>query len=310
MKKSNILLILLLILPVIFLFFVFGPFILMSFIDSSWYYSEAVNVGPIDYNDELAKAEEAGYTVKGSWPWPGNYNSGFGPWEVEEVREKFGNATVVKEVRLYYDSNSELVVCKYGEQPETYLVFINTTHQDLNSSLKPSEYPEEEWMLEMIGLLFDLDEATSQFYLTELKTAAQNQTWDVKIQVNESLDFPSVYEYLQKNSTSSRPDVTAVLTKGSDAEEIFLKNKSRLGYIKYFIPTAEVETFDNGNRYKLELRASGDVKLEVIMPRGSSGETIPEEEYRAVFREMFNNMGLPPEAVDRFEFFYSSSLIW
>ena len=46
------------------------------------------------------------------------------------------------------------------------------------------------------------------------------------------------------------------------------------------------------------------------MPAGSSGEKIPEEEYRAVFKEMFENMGLPQEAVDRIEFFYSSSLIW
>ena len=83
-----------------------------------------------------------------------------------------------------------------------------------------------------------------------------------------------------------------------------------MGYIKYFIPTAEVETFGNGNEYKLELRASGDVKLEIIMPGGSSGEKIPEEEYRAVFREMFENMGLPREAVDRFEFSYSTSLAW
>ncbi|AKB76798.1 hypothetical protein MSHOH_0315 [Methanosarcina horonobensis HB-1 = JCM 15518] len=227
-----------------------------------------------------------------------------------EAKEKFGNATVVQEIRLYYDSNSELVVCKYDGQPETYLAFTNTTHRDLNSSLKPSEYPEEKWMLEMIGLLFDLDEATSRSYMREMKAAAQNQTWDVKLQVNESLDFPSVYDYLQKNSASSGSDVTGILIQSSDAEEIFLRNESRLGYIKYFIPTAEVETFDNGNQYKLGLRASGDVKLEIIMPGGSSGETIPEEEYRAVFREMFDNMGLPPEAVDRFEFFYSSSLAW
>ncbi|AKB76799.1 hypothetical protein MSHOH_0316 [Methanosarcina horonobensis HB-1 = JCM 15518] len=65
MKELKILLILLFILPLIFLSITIGPFILLSFIDSSWYYSEAVNVGPVDYNAELAKAEEAGYTVKG-----------------------------------------------------------------------------------------------------------------------------------------------------------------------------------------------------------------------------------------------------
>lgn len=310
MKKSNILLILLVIIPLIFVIFTLGPFIIMSFIDSSWYYTEALNVGPVDYNAELTKAEEAGYTVRGSWPWPENNHSGFGPWEVAEVKEKFGNATIVQEVRLHHDSNSELVIYTYDRQPETYLAFINTTHRDLNSSLLPSEFPEEEWMLEMIGLLFDLDETASRLYLTELKAASQNQTWDVRIQVNESPDFPAVYDYLQKNSTNSKQDITGIHTQGSDAEEIFLRNETRLGYIKYFIPTAEVETFENGNQYKLELRASGDVKLEIIMPRGSSGETIPEGEYREVFREMFDKIGLSPEAVDRFEFSYSSSRAW
>lgn len=52
----------------------------------------------------------------------------------------------------------------------------------------------------------------------------------------------------------------------------FFRNGSKLGYIKYFIPTAEVETFDNGNGYKLELRASGDVKLEIIMPGGEAAK--------------------------------------
>jgi len=66
MKKSKVLLILLFLLPLIFVIFTFGPFVLLGLIDSSWYYSENVNLGPIDYNAELTKAEEAGYTVRGS----------------------------------------------------------------------------------------------------------------------------------------------------------------------------------------------------------------------------------------------------
>jgi hypothetical protein len=62
--------------------------------------------------------------------------------------------------------------------------------------------------------------------------------------------------------------------------------------------------------YIVELDASGKVRLEIIMHPGSSGETISEEEYRAVFREMFEEMGLSPEGVDNFEFFHSSSRVW
>jgi len=81
-------------------------------------------------------------------------------------------------------------------------------------------------MFEMIGLLFNLDEKTSKAYLAELETAAKNQKWDAKIQVNESLSFPSIYGYLKKNSTSSESGITAVLTQGSNSEEIFLRTKA------------------------------------------------------------------------------------
>jgi hypothetical protein len=309
MKKLKVFLILLLFLSLVFVVCFFGPFILWSFTDSSWYYSEKVNLGPVDYNAELVKAKEAGYTIKGSWPWPGSDSSGFSSEGVEEVKEKFGNATIVQEVRLCYGRNSELTVCKYGKKPETYLVFSNKTNQDLNSSLQLSHFPEEKWMIEKIGFLFNISDDNSRKYLEELEKAAQNQTWDAKIQVNESLDFPLIYDYLKKNSKSSNSDITVVLTKGSDAEEIFF-NGSKLGCIKYFIPQAEVETFDKGNEYTIKLSASGDVGLQIIMPLGSSGDKIPEEEYRAVFKEMFKNMGLPQEAVDRFEFTYSSSRVW
>ena len=51
-------------------------------------------------------------------------------------------------------------------------------------------------MLEKLGLLFGPDEKAPEKYLEALKKAAQNQTWDAKIQVNESPDFPAVYAYL------------------------------------------------------------------------------------------------------------------
>ncbi len=84
-----------------------------------------------------------------------------------------------------------------------------------------------------------------------------------------------------------------------------------MGSVRYFVPEARVVTYDKGNRYRnryiVELDSSGKVRLEIIMHVGSSGESIPEEEYRAFFREMFEEMGLSPEAVDSFEFFHSSS---
>jgi len=129
--------------------------------------------------------------------------------------------------------------------------------------------------------------------------------------VNESPDFPAVYAYLMENSDDSTYGSTLGIytysTAGSDIEEVFLKGKNRAGSVRYFVPGARIMTYDNGNRYIVELDASGTVRLQILMPAGSSGETISEEEYRAVFREIFEELGLSPEAVDKFEFFASSS---
>ncbi|AKB31965.1 hypothetical protein MSSIH_1275 [Methanosarcina siciliae HI350] len=310
MKKQKAILILLLFLPLLFVLYLFGPFILMSFIDSSWYYSEDVDIGSLDYSSVLTKAENAGYEVEGSWPWPGNF-SGFEPGDVSEVRENFGSAALVQNIRLNSE-NSELMVfvCENGSESggQTCVAVSNLSHADPESPLQLSEFPEDSWMLEKLGLLFGPDENAPEKYLAALKKAAQNQTWDAEIQMNESPNFPAVYAYLLENS--DEPSYESGFGLNAYPTEVFLKDRKRLGSVKYSIPKAKVTTYDEGNRYIVELDSSGKVKLEIVMPVGSSGESIPEEEYRAVFREMFEELGFSPEAADRFEFFHSSSRIW
>ncbi len=309
--------ILLLLIPLLLVLFFFGPFLLFSFVDSSWYYSEEVDIGHLDYNSVLTNAENVGYEVEGSWPWLGNF-SGFEPGDVPEVRERFGSAALVENIRLNYDKNSELMViaCENESETEagtrtgtgTCVAISNLSHSDPESPLQLSEFPPDVWMLEKFGLLFGLDEEVSEKYLNVLKKAAQNQTWDAEIQVNESPDFPAVYAYLMENSDKS--DYGSSLGINAYPTEVFLKDGKRLGSVKYFVPEAKVTAYDNENRYIVELDASGKVRLEIVMPPGSSGDTIPEDEYQAVFREIFEEMGLSPEAVDSFEFFHSSSRIW
>lgn len=311
MNKQKGILILLLLIPLLLVLYFFGPFLLFSFLDSSWYYSEEVDIGPLDYSSALTNAENAGYEVEGSWPWPGNF-SGFDPGDVPEVRENFGSAALVQTIRLNYNKNSELMVfaCENGPEDggQTCVAVSNLSHVDPESPLQVSEFPEDSWMLEKLGLLFSPDENAPEKYLAALKKAAQNQTWDAEIQVNESPNFPAVYAYLSENSDEYSYE--SGLGLNAYPTEVFLKDVKRLGSVKYTIPQAKVVTYDNRNRYIVELDASGKVKLEIIMHVGSSGETIPEEEYRAVFREMFEELGLSPEAVDSFEFFHSSSRVW
>ncbi|MGB9131072.1 MAG: hypothetical protein WCB90_00430 [Methanosarcina sp.] len=316
MNKQKAILILLLLIPLLFVLYFFGPFLIYTFFDSSWYYSEEVDIGSFDYNSVLTKAEKAGYEVDGSWPWPGNF-SGFNPGNVPEVREIFGSAALVQDIRLNYDEDSELTVFLYEGGPEarpgTSVAVSNFSHSDPQSPLKLSEFPDDSWMLEKFSLLFGLDEKTSEKYLEALKKAAKNQTWETQMQVNESLDFPAVYAYLLEKSDNSSYGSSSGLSEYPTnvyPTEVFLIDGKRLGSIKYSIPRANVMTYNKGNRYIVELDASGKVRLEIIMHPGSSGETIPEQEYQAVFREIFEELGLSPEAVDSFEFFASSSIVW
>lgn len=311
MNKQKAILILLLLLPLLFVLYFFGPFALYMFFDSSWYYSEEVDIGSLDYSSALMKAEKAGYKVEGSWPWPGNF-SGFNPGDVPEVRESFGSDALVQNIRLNYNENSELMVFTCEEGPEagtgTFVVISNFSHSDPDSPLQLLEFPDDSWMLDKFGLLFGLDEKASENYLEALKKAAQNHTWDAEIQVNESLDFPAVYAYLMENSDDSSYE--SGLGFNAYPTEVFLKGGKRSGSVKYFIPQAKVVTIDEGNRYIVELDASGKVRLEIVMHAGSSGESVPEEKYRTVFRGMFEELGLSPEAVDSFEYFHSSSRVW
>lgn len=317
MNKQKAIMILLLLIPLLFVLYSFGPFLVYALFDSSWYYSDEVDIGSLDYSSALTKAERAGYEIKGSWPWPGNF-SGFEPGNAPEIRENLENAALVQDIRLNYNEDSELAIFICENESEvgsgTCIAISNYSHSDPEYPLQLSEFPDDSWMLEKLGLLFGPDENAPEKYLEALKKASQNHTWDAEIQVNESPDFPAVYAYLIENSDNSIYGPSSVIhtysSRGSGMEEVFLKKGNRLGSVRYFVPEAEVVTYDKENKYIVELDASGKVRLKIIMPPGSSGETIPEEEYRAFFREMFEELGLSPEAVDSFAFSASSSRMW
>jgi hypothetical protein len=314
MNKQKAILTLILLIPLLFVLCFFGPFLVYALFDSSCYYSEEVDIGSFDYSSVLTKAEKAGYEVEGSWPWPGNF-SGFEPGNAPEIRENLGNAALVQDIRLNYNEDSELAVFICENESEvgsgTCIAISNYSHSDPEYPLQLSEFPDDSWMLEKLGLLFGPDENAPEKYLEALKKTSQNHTWDAEIQMNESPDFPAVYAYLIENSDNSIYGPSSVIhtypSRGSGMEEVFLKKGNRLGSVRYFVPEAEVVTYDKENNYIVELDASGKVRLEIIMHPGSSGETISEEEYRAFFREMFEELGLSSEAVDSFAFSASSS---
>ena len=73
-----------------------------------------------------------------------------------------------------------------------------------------------------------------------------------------------------------------------------------------FVQSAEMQQKDGDQTYTLKLDRLGGLYTWIGLP---VNEEISEEEYRDAVREMFDNIGLPAEAVADLTFEYSPS-IW
>lgn len=298
-KYAKMLLILVLVVVSSVVLFHGGIALLLFSSDMASYRSGEVYLGPVDFNEVLANAENVGYDSSTRWM---DDSCGFVPGNVDEVAGRFDTGFLVSRVEIYSDKRTYLEVSRY--QNVTSLGFINQSHASFSKPLEPSEFPDERWMLDTLGLLLGLDEVGSAECLEELKDAAKNQTgFSVRIEVNETLDFPVVYAYLDEISTDSS------FNSGMWNDEVFYRDGKKLGYVAYLVPEATISTTSSSDEYGIDLSSKGFARLDIRMHRFSSGKEIPEEEYRTVFREMFVKLGLPPEKVDEFEFEYSPS-VW
>jgi len=290
MDKTLKILLYILLIPVGLIILLYGGFGLsLIALDQASYYGNELYIGPIDYDSVLAKAEDSGYDIGGD-----ARSNLIEPGNVEALEERFKNGYRVHRVELYYNKYTYLEFCKY-DSPETAVTLWN--HSEIPTSLEPSRFPADSWMLEMLGLSLGLNETGSREFLERLKLEGAQQ-W-----TNESVDFPATYAYLNQSSMNT------VFNSGMWNDEEFYRDGTKIGYIAYIIPEVSVSTSHHFNRYTLHVSSSGSVRADILMHRASAGKKIPEEEYRAVFKEMFEKLGLPVEKVDELKFEYSSS-VW
>jgi hypothetical protein len=71
-------------------------------------------------------------------------------------------------------------------------------------------------------------------------------------------------------------------------------------------PALPVERERDEHTYTVKLDRLGGFNLTIELP---PQEEIPEDEYRGAFRQMFTDVGLPPEAVDGLTFEYTPT-VW
>jgi hypothetical protein len=291
-------------LTVLFCGSLFVLFMLIASSDQASYYGDMVDVGPIDYNSVVTKAEKAGYYLSGSYTRLDEANL-IEPGNIESLEKRFKTGYGVSRVGLYYNLNTYLEF-KKDENNQTLVTLFNYSHHDDTGDITPqlpSMFPDDSWMLKMLGMSLGLNETDSGKFLKKLKNEVPNQKGFVSLTTNESVDFPAVYAYLNQSSTK-----TAI---GSDTwnEDKFYRNDKKTGYVGFVIPETTIIRMHNSNKYSIYVSSSGLLRADIAMPSGSAGKEIPEEEYRTVFREMFENLGLPTEKLDEIKLYYSPS-IW
>ena len=99
------------------------------------------------------------------------------------------------------------------------------------------------------------------------------------------------------SASSSATTKTAAATSPSPACPPLAERRHHLAHG----PLIHLERGDAS--YIVKVDRLGGMHLEVRLP---AGEELAEDEYRSAFREMFDDIGVPPERVADFEFDYSS----
>lgn len=303
-KPFKVLIYLLLISAGLIVLFYGGLFLLFFGSDQASYHGNEVNVGPIDYDSVISKAGKAGYDISGPYTRLDKANL-IDPGHIESLDQRFRRDFGVSRVILYYNKDTSLELSK-DENNKTLVALSNLSHVDVPgnfTSLQPSEFPDDSWMLKMLGLSLELDETGSREFLERLKTEAAKQQWTASLSTNESVDFPTIYTYLNQSSTKT------VIASGMWNGEEFYKDETEIGDVGFVIPETTISTSRNFNKYSVDVSSVGFIRADIIMHLGSAGNKIPEEEYTNVFKEMFENLGLPAEKVDEIKFEYSPS-IW
>ena len=247
----------------------FGFLMLMTINDQASYCGDTVDVGPIDYNSVITKAEKAGYDLSGPYTRLDKANL-IEPGNIESLEERFKTGYRVSRVALYYNLNTYLEF-KKDENNKTLVTPYNYSRHDDAGDITPqvpSMFPEDSWMIKMLGMSLGLNRTDSGEFLKKLKNEAPDQKGFVSLTTKENVDFPAVYAYLNRSSTTTHI--------GSDTwnEDKYYKN-GKIGCVGFVIPETTITRKHNSNKYNIYVSSAGFVRADITMPTGSAGEKNP-----------------------------------
>lgn len=134
--------------------------------DRARYFSAStISVDDFDYDATKATAETAGYTVDG--PYYGTLKEtsvGFHPDGIDELDAQFGTDYRVDHVVFHYSSTTR-VTAGFREDSDTELHLRDERAWMGPDPFLPEYLPDEDWLIERLTLLFDIESERAREYV-------------------------------------------------------------------------------------------------------------------------------------------------
>lgn len=268
--------------------------------DVASYSSDGVTVADLEFEDTIERAETAGYTVErvGS--------SGFHSEGIDELDTELGPNYEVVRVTFDHSESRRMWATFYADEGLTVVTFFA---DDARGPFTVEHLPPDEWVVDRFTLLFEMDETTASTYVEELKE--QIRTGDPgepgagtpSIEVDEPVDFHATYGELTDRATSV--NVSSSPGSGWHEREYYAGDR-KLGGIEFVLARATITHDMRGYTYRVHIDYHGGVSVDA---QTRSYRDFEEDEVRTVFREMFEELGIPPETIDHLQLEYRGS-VW
>lgn len=265
--------------------------------DHATYWSDSRQL-EFDYEAVMAAARNTGYTVDEPYYVGSKEPGGVHPEGFTAFDERFGPGYRVFGVTFYPSTDVYVEFLFTGRVPTVTLGDDRTFDE-----FPVTSFPPEEWLRERLALVFDISETEAGEYVEDLRSQAAEDESNPTVGVDAPVTFQRAYEKI----AAERTEATGSDTSGDGwYSETSTVDDRRFAVVDVIVQSMEIRHEDGRRTYILKLDRLGGLHLTIRLP---VGEEIPESEYRATFRRMFEDVGLPPDVVDDMTFEYTGS-VW
>ena len=265
--------------------------------DHASYWSESRQLN-IDYDAVLTAARDTGYTVDEPYYVGTKEARGVRPDGFADFDNRFGPEYRVFGFTFF---PTEYIFVEFWLTDETPTV---TLIDDRGFEEFPVEsLPPDAWLLNRLTLAFDVSETTARDHMADFREQVTEGTSTPSIDVDAPVSFPRVYEAIETERTDASGSET-----GGDGwyKETSYQDDNRYATVDIIVQSTEIRHENADRTYTIKLDRLGGFYVTIRLP---VGEEIPEDDYRQVFKDIFDDIGLPTEVVDDLAFEYAGS-IW